>query len=329
MFFSNPYYQGPKTDHFNGTRFFYPTSDRPPNFFDVIKWKFTSKPLKWPPHVWQDLKITNTFKQRSFDLCVTYIGHSSFLVQINHQNILVDPIYAKYAGPVKANTLKRRIAPGIAFDDLPPIDIIILSHNHYDHCDVSFLRKISKKDHPKFVVPLGLDQQLKKNRVHGTMYALDWHESVFFENLQITLTPAKHWSARGIFDKNMTLWGGYVISHEKQSLFFMGDSGFDQDLFQDIGHRYGPFDISLISIGAYHPRWFMKYAHMNPHEACLSHLALKSNLSLAMHHRSFPLADEGPLDPEKDLQKAKTALSIPLNQFIVIQEGSSIYARKI
>jgi L-ascorbate metabolism protein UlaG (beta-lactamase superfamily) len=225
--------------------------------------------------------------------------------------------------------LKRRIKPGISFEKLPKIDLILISHNHYDHCDIHFLKKITKRDHPKFVVPLGLDQQLKSYGILADIVALDWYDSWHLHSCKITLTPAKHWSRRHMFDTNKTLWGGFIIQDQAQSLYFMGDSGYDDHLFKKLGKDYGPFDISLISVGAYHPRWFMKYAHMNPFEACLVHNDVKSRLSIAMHHRCFPLADEGPLDPADDLNLSKKELNIPQDHFIILEEGSSISARKI
>lgn len=328
MFFNNPYYDGPKSDHFDGKRFFYPCREKPPTVLDLLKWKFSSKKVKWSSDVFQHVVIKNTFKKHSLSLEVTYIGHSSFLVQLDGLNILLDPVFSQYAGPVKASNLKRRIPPGISLNNLPKIDLILLSHNHYDHCDIAFLKKIIKKDHPTLVVPLGLDKQLLSNQFRTTIIALDWHQSIFHKSVQLTLTPAKHWSSRTMFDKNMTLWGSFVIKGNSESLFFMGDSGYDSHLFKNIGHCYGPFDLSLISIGAYHPRWFMKFAHMDPREACLAHLDLKSHKSIAMHHRTFPLADEGPLDPEKDLAFARQSLGISEQDFAVLQEGSSCNARK-
>jgi L-ascorbate metabolism protein UlaG (beta-lactamase superfamily) len=323
-FSKNPYYKGPKTNHFDGKRFFNPLKDPMPSFFDVIKWKLTSKPAKWPKHIKHPHFDSIDLSVGSHSVEITYIGHSSFLINIAGLNILIDPIYSTYAGPLKTENLRRRIDPGIAKDQLPKIDIVLISHSHYDHCDMNFLKFISKRDQPHFITPLGLDQLLKKEGISGSFTSLDWFESIKLPSVEIYVTPAKHWSQRHLFDKNLTLWGGFFIKSATTSVYYVGDSGYDEMLFKQISSYFPSFDVAIIPIGAYKPRWFMKFAHMDPYEACLVHKQILAKYSLAAHHRTFPLADEGPFDSEEDLKIGLKQTQIHENAFLYPLEGQKI-----
>jgi L-ascorbate metabolism protein UlaG (beta-lactamase superfamily) len=321
LFFKNPYYPPKTSDHFDGKRFFNPWNQNLPTFLDVLKWKWASKPVTWPKEIHPSPSVK---KDKKSDIEITFIGHSSFLIKIQDTHILIDPIYAQYAGPLKVKGLKRRIPPGIDFKELPKIDIVLVSHSHYDHCDIPFLKKLKKRDDPHFILPLGLDRLIQTKIRSKKIQALDWFENTQLHNCTITLTPAQHWSSRTFWDKNYTLWGGFMIESLNQGIYFVGDSGYDAHLFKKIKSHFKSIDVSLIPIGAYKPRFFMKYAHMNPDEAVKTHLDLDSKQSFAMHHRCFPLTDEGPFEPENDLRYALEKHEINKNSFLVIQEGEII-----
>lgn len=323
VLFTNPYYKGSPSDHFNGKRFFHPWPFKAPSFLDVIKWKYAHKAAPWPKKI-EHAEIDFLTHNYLDGINVIFIGHSSFLIQAGDCNILIDPIYSKYAGPLKTKMLKRRSLPGIPFDKLPRIDVILLSHSHYDHLDKATLKKLTKRHSPLFIVPLGVDTLLKKLGINAPSIALDWHQSAFFRHLELTLTPAQHWSSRKGFDKNMTLWGSFIIKDNSKTLYFAGDTGYYQDMFKEIGSRYGPIDLAILPIGAYKPRWFMKSSHMDPHDAVLAHLDLSSKKSIAMHHRCFPLADEGPYDAQNDLNHALSTHGLSNQDFVTLYEGCHV-----
>jgi L-ascorbate metabolism protein UlaG (beta-lactamase superfamily) len=321
--FSNPYYKGQISDHFDGKRFFNPEPFKAPTFLDVLKWKLFHKPHPWPKTTSAVIPEFLTSKQLD-GIRVVFIGHASFLVQCGDCNILIDPIYSKYAGPLKTKMLKRRSPPGICFDKLPRIDLVLLSHSHYDHLDRATLKRICKHHTPLFIAPLGIDKLLKNLGILSPCITLDWNQHAHFKHLQITLTQSQHWSSRTAFDRNMTLWGGFIIQSQEKTLYFAGDTGFNASIFDSIGQTWGPIDLAMLPIGAYKPRWFMQASHMDPSEAVRAHQLLKSKLSLAMHHRCFPLADEGMFDAENDLLLALKNENIDQKQFLAPYEGTSI-----
>lgn len=321
--FSNPYYKGPVSDHFDGKRFFNPWPHSTPSLIDVFKWKMKHKATKWPKQL---SKITPEFlAHKQLDgVRACLIGHASVLLQIEDCNILLDPTYALYAGPLKTKMLKRRSAFGVHFDHLPRIDVVLISHSHYDHLDKKTLLKLTKKHSPLFIVPLGVDKLLQSLGIKAPSIALDWYQSAHFRHLSFTLTKAQHWSARTAFDRNMTLWGGFMIESKEKRVYFAGDTGYHQPMFKQIHDLYGAPDLAILPIGAYKPRWFMQGSHMDPYEAALAHLDLQAKKSLAIHHRCFPLADEGPYDAEKDLHQVLPTLGIPQGAFLTPLEGEAI-----
>jgi L-ascorbate metabolism protein UlaG (beta-lactamase superfamily) len=314
----NPFYKGPKSDHFDGTHFFNPQGIKLPGFLDVIKWKLSSKPLPFPYRTLKKAKKKPILSKD--DILVTFIGHACFLIESSVGNILIDPFYSSYAGPLRLKRNQRKTPPGIAFEDLPKIDYVLVSHNHYDHLDLKYLKKLNKKFLPTFIVPLGLDVQFKPYLTNTV--ALDWNES-FSKNsdLSISLTQSQHWSCRTLKDKNMTLWGGFFLKILGKTIYFCGDSGFNLELFEDIKKRYQTFDCALLPIGAYHPRFFMKAAHMDPEEAVLVSQILQAKKSIGMHFNTLNLADESRDDPILDLEKAKEKHDLPTDAFITLDEG--------
>ncbi len=308
------YYKGPKSDHFDG-KYFHNLEKRERTFWEIYTWWRTSNPVPWPDKV----EITPSIPpERSDYLRITYVNHSTFLIQWNQVNILTDPIWSERASPFSFIGPKRHHEPGVPFDKLPPIDFILLSHNHYDHMDLETLRKLEEKYNPTILTGLGNDNYLKKNGVHNVI-ALDWWES----NFGFTFVPAEHFSARWPWDRDKTLWGGFVIRHGDETLYFAGDTAYGQFL-SEIRRRYGSPKVAFLPIGAYEPRWFMQYAHMNPEEAIEAQLDLGAETAIGMHWGTFQLSDEAREEPLLRLKQARTN-----ERFIVLDPGESINIHEI
>ena len=301
---SKPGYKGPKSDHFNGNTFKNPGNVPSKDFFDVMKWYFQRDQGEWTEIPEEEI----TFAERPDDnvtsgMKITYVNHSTFLIQTAGVNILTDPVWSKRVSPMSFAGPKRFRPPGVRFEDLPPIDLIILSHNHYDHLDISTLKKLDAKYEPRVIVPLGVDVYLNQEGIQNTI-ALDWEQSQPIDSdITVHSVRAQHFSARGLFDRDKTLWSGYVIDTPSGSVYFAGDTGY-ADFFTNIGEKHPDIKIGLIPIGAYKPRWFMKPMHVNPEEAIQIHKDIGAEISFGMHFGTFPLADDGMKDPENDFSKA-------------------------
>ncbi len=320
------YYKGGISDHFDGEKFFNPWNPRPKKgLWDVFKWRMTGERADWPESV--ETPPAPIPSATSDNLQVTYVGHSSFLVQAGNKNILIDPVFSDRASPFSGIGPKRVTQPAIAMENLPDIHAVFVSHNHYDHMDLPSLSWLAANRKPHFVTPLGNPRLIKPVIGDCPITALDWHDGVDVGGgTIITLTPAQHWSRRGFSDINRDLWGSCFIKTSCQSLFYMGDSGFHAGLFQEIHQKYGSPDIALIPIGAYEPRWFMSYSHMNPAEAVEVHKILKPKKSMGFHFEVFQLTDEA-FDAPRNHTKEKLAQhKITLDDFIIPQLGQSLVA---
>lgn len=300
------YYRGPISDHFNGSHFYNPWNKRKFSWFQLLRWIFTRKKIKWPEfEVKKDVP-----PQRVRDkIRISSIGHSTLLIQVDDVNILTDPIYSSAVGPFKLLKIERCAHPGIDFERLPKIDLILLSHNHYDHLDIPTLHRLHARDNPLIIAPLGNDLLLKKINPALHVEALDWGDCKKMRPIEISLEPAQHWSKRTFWDTDRTLWGAFVLKTSKGNIYFAGDSGYSEH-FKWAAQKYGAFKLALIPIGAYLPRWFMKYAHIDPREAARAHLDLKAEYSIAIHHSTFKLSDEEFDQPLHDLEKAKLEYGI-------------------
>ncbi len=251
---------------------------------------------------------------------VTWIGHSTFLIQHNGKNILTDPIFSDRASPFSFAGPRRYTKPAIALKDLPPIDAVIISHNHYDHMDADTIRQLGNK--PKWFLPLK-NADLFKDAGITNIAELDWWENSDLASVTFTLTPAQHWSGRGLFDRFKALWGTWAIRFEDTNvnLWFGGDTGYNNIQFKEIGEKLGPFDLSLIPIGAYAPRWFMRASHSDPAEAVKIHQDIRSRQSIGMHWGTFVLTSEPVMEPPKALEKALQEANLPENSFITLPIG--------
>lgn len=281
----------------------------------------TSSRAKWPkfiPNPCPNRKVTPSPPDK---IGVTFIGQSTFLLQIAGMNILTDPIFSRRPSPVQWLGPKRVRPPGIAIQDLPPIHLVLLSHNHYDHLDLPSLRELNKRFAPPVATPLGNRELIRKSGVHE-IFELDWWQSREIRNLRITLTPAQHFCARKFSDRNQALWGGFVIEGFGKTIFFAGDTGYAGH-FKEIATRFPKIDLALLPIGSYEPRWFMKDLHMNPEEAVRAFLDLNARHAIGMHFGTFQLTDEPIDEPVEHLQRELKQQGIAPDQFRVLEFGET------
>ena len=253
---------------------------------------------------------------------ITFIGHATFLIQTRAGNVLTDPMYSQRAGPLGTFGPRRVRQPGVRFDDLPPISTVLLSHNHYDHCDLPTLRRIAERFDPVVVTPLGNGPLVRSTGIRR-VEELDWWQQATSSALPITLTPAQHFSARTPFDRNRALWGGFTLMASHLRIAFAGDTAY-AGFFQEIPKRIGPIDLALLPIGAYEPRWFMQRVHMNPAEAVQAHFDLGAPESIGMHFGTFQLTTEGIDEPILALAEACHVRIVPATRFRTLACGESI-----
>ena len=309
-----------RSDHFDGRRFFNPNGANGQPFWMVPRMLLTPR-TSWPREV--PVEPRRPPPPRPNDVGVTFVGHATFLIQVGGSNILIDPVYSERASPLSFAGPRRARAPGVRFDDLPPISLVLLSHNHYDHCDLKTLGRLERRFHPPAVTPLGNGRLLRSAGVRQ-VEELDWWETASTPPVPVTLTPAQHFSARGPFDRNRALWGGFLIEAGGYRILFAGDTGYGPH-FREIAARLAPIDLALLPIGAYEPRWFMKDIHTNPAEAVQAHLDLAARQSIAMHFGTFQLTPEGIDDPVRELANALRERGVPAEHFRTVEVGESAW----
>jgi L-ascorbate metabolism protein UlaG (beta-lactamase superfamily) len=306
------------SDHFNGKTFFNPGEKSGRGILDLIRWKLTSRAARWPKHVSVESRPLPPAPS-SDGVVATWVGHATFVVRTESATILTDPVFSDVAGPLPWLGPRRVAAPGVDFDSLPKVDLVLLSHDHYDHCDLPTLRRLAKRDDPVVAAPLGHRGLLEAAGL-SRVVELDWWEGVAcVPGAQVTLVPARHWCRRRPFGTNKRLWGGFTVRAGGRRLYFAGDSGYEDGLFAEIGRRCGAPDLAMIPIGAYEPRWFMKDAHMNPAEAVRVHREVGARRSVAMHWGTFQLTDEGYNEPVKALEAALGTA----DDFVALAPGAS------
>lgn len=251
---------------------------------------------------------------------MTFVGHSTVLLQTEGLNILTDPIWSERCSPVSWAGPRRHRIPGIRMEELPKIDLILLSHNHYDHCDLPTLRHLARRDAPAIACPLGLARLLRKLGF-DPIVELDWEQTAPFGPAEVRCVRAQHFAARGPWDRDRTLWCGWAVKLSSGTLYFAGDSGFGP-FFHEIARTLGPIRLALLPIGAYQPEWFMGSVHMSPTEAVAVHRILQPQESIAIHHGTFSLADDGEMAPAMALDEALRS-NPPQTPFRRIPEGQS------
>jgi L-ascorbate metabolism protein UlaG (beta-lactamase superfamily) len=285
--------------HFDGKRFYNPDAPQVHGLFDALRWKLTSRPEPSPGFVSDVEQSVPPRRVEGSGLRTTLVNHSTVLIQQRDSNILTDPVWSERVSPVSWIGPRRLRKPGIAWEDLPSIDAVLISHNHYDHLDLPTLRRLAARGDSTFIVPAGVARLLRSENI-GPAHELDWGESLSLPRFTIHSAPALHFSRRGVYDRNMTLWCGYVIEYQDRLIYFAGDTAFGRH-FAQIRERFGSPGLALLPIGAYEPRWFMSPVHMAPEEAVRAHEILAAKTSIAIHHGTFQLADEGIDTPAKQL----------------------------
>src|SRR5688572_506528 len=277
-----------KSDHFDGRRFLNPNGPKLQPLSAAPR-MLLERRTPWPSRIHQPARQPAALEDCA--AVVTFIGHSTILIQTSTGNVLTDPMYSHRAGPLNLFGPRRVRPPAVLFEDLPPISLVLLSHNHYDHCDLRTLRRLARRFDPLVVTPIGNGRLVRSAGIRR-IEELDWWQSADAMGASVSLTPAYHFSARSLFDRNRALWGGFMLSLRDTRLFFAGDSAYGP-FFQDIGRRFRPIDLALLPIGAYEPRWFMQSVHMNPDEAVQAHVDLAATRSIGIHFGTFQLTTEG------------------------------------
>jgi N-acyl-phosphatidylethanolamine-hydrolysing phospholipase D len=256
---------------------------------------------------------------------ITWIGHSTFLIQVAGLNILTDPMFSERASPLASAGPKRLVPPGVPLESLPPIHAVVISHNHYDHLDLNTVTKL--REPVRFFVPLGLAQWFKENKL-PRVEELDWWQTASLGDVRLHCVPAQHFSTRTLFDRDRSLWCGWVLETPAGKIYFTGDSGYAPH-FKEIGERLGPMRLALIHIGGYRPRWFMRTMHINPEEAVRVHQDVRSQQSIGMHWGTFALTDEPLSEPPLLLNKVLSRADIPGDKFMVMSFGETrVYPQK-
>ena len=291
---------------FDGRRFANLGTGQPHGLGAVLRWMLTRQRGAWPSEVANDPAPRPRARVDDGTIHATVIGHATVLIQVAGLNLLPDPVWSPTIGPVKGLGIRRVCPPALAFEDLPKIDVVLLSHNHYDHLDRPTLAALAARDRP--LVLTGLKGG---KAVPGETVELDWWQSHdLSDRLRATYVPATHFSGRGLFDRNASLWGGFVVESPSGPIYFAGDTGAGPH-FAQIRERFGPITLALLPIGAYAPRWFMAAVHVDPAEAVAASLTLEAKCSLAIHFGTFRLADE-PFDaPPQALAEALAAARGP------------------
>jgi L-ascorbate metabolism protein UlaG (beta-lactamase superfamily) len=298
--FGGPRYRGPVSGHFDGARFQNLAPFPFHGFGDFVRWRRTARPGYWPE--WIDSKPGPRPPARVDGLRVTLVNHSTVLVQTGGVNILTDPVWSERASPLSWAGPQRHRAPGLRFDDLPPIDVVLVSHNHYDHLDLATLKRLAARGARDFFAPLG-DGPLLKSRGIPRVAELDWWQSALAGGARITAVPAQHFSGRGLRDRNATLWCGYIIESAAGAVYFAGDTGWGPH-FALIRERWPAIRLALLPVGAYRPAWFMSPVHLSPDDAVRAHAALGAFLSVPIHYGTFALGDDSAREPLDDLARA-------------------------
>lgn len=319
-----PPYEGPATDHFDGERF---RNSEPmdKSAWDMVKlgWGALLESEDWPDQV--EVETGSPADRVEQGMSITFISHATVLVQVAGLNILTDPVYSERASPFQWVGPKRVHEPGVALEDLPPIDVILISHNHYDALDEATLLRIQEQQASPPLVVAGLGNgALFEDIGLENHLDLDWEQSTKLGDIEIIFTECRHRSGRGLGDQMKTLWGAFVIKTPEGNIYFGGDSGYGAH-FAQTGERHGPFALALLPIGAYEPRWFMADVHLDPEESVRAHLDLGSRNSVGVHFGTFQLTYEGREDPERDLAVAIEKFGLEDGVFRVIDPGETLH----
>jgi len=320
---SAPPYEGARSGHFDGRRF----HNIPPiggrRFGPFLKWMWTREPGRWLE--WIDAPAGAPPPERvgRGDLRVTVVNHATALVQMDGLNILTDPVWSDRIGPVSWAGPKRHRPPGIRFEELPPIDYVIISHSHYDHLDMPTLRRIVSAHAPIIYAGLG-NKALFDEEGIGDAREMDWWDEIKLgDDTTLAFVPSRHFSGRGLCDRNRTLWGGFVIKGPAGSVYFASDTGMGEH-FKEIRERYGKPRLALLPIGAFLPYWFMLPVHLSPERAIEVHRLLGAGTSVPIHYGTFRLGDDGQFEPTERLAREIARTGTPTKSFPILPFGKGL-----
>ncbi len=293
------------------------------NFITGLRWSLTRTPPPWPgPEILTQLQPTrppSNIQNYQGPPRAVWLGHSSVLLQMDGRNLLTDPVFGPRVGPFSRLGLKRLVPPALGLNQLPPIDYVLISHDHYDHLEAATVKALGNR--VLWLLPPGLSSWFKRRGV-SRIRELTWGQRVKIDGWTFECLPAQHFSGRYPWDRNRTGWCSWLISNHDRKIWFAGDTGFDGELFSTIGQNRGPLDLALIPIGSYAPAWFMRPVHLSPEEACQTHQLVRARRSLAIHWGSFILSDEPVLEPAERLQRACQRLG--LRDFHLLRPGETL-----
>lgn len=324
---ANRYYTGPVSDHFDGKLFFNPDGEEPSGMFDLLRWKFNGKNIAWPetfpspfPQAMPETRVTG---QR---MVVTMVGHASMLIQVAGLNILTDPVWSDRTSPVSFAGPQRVNPPGIRIGDLPPIDVVLVTHNHYDHLDLETLWVLQSRDKPHFVTPLGNDGIIRSRVPDARITLMDWGgREEIAPGVVFHCEPCHHWSARGVGDRRMALWAAFVFETPAGKIYHIGDTGFHRGInYRAAKEKHGGFRLANLPFGAYEPRWFMRAQHQNPDEAVEGMLLCNAAFVAGHHWGTFKLTDEGVEQPQEALHAALDSRGIARARFRPMRPGEVV-----
>lgn len=317
-------YRGPTSDHFDGKRFFLPGRPFPHGAGAVVRKLRSGSPPRWRVPGEAPLFDVPPTEVRGPELRVSFVGHATVLIQTEGINILTDPFWSERASPLSFLGPQRVIPPGVEFEQLPPIDVVLISHSHYDHMDVPTIRRLVDDHDPTFVVPLGNDDLIGGFARDARVVALDWGETFSLRpDIKIGAEPMHHWTQRTPFDRNTSLWAAFVLTTGSGRTLFVGDSGYGEGVFfKPLRRRYGGFRLAVLPIGAYDPSWMMAYSHMNPAEAVQAFADVGAEYALAHHFGTVQLTDEAIDAPTKALAEALAEQGVPSERFRALRPGS-------
>jgi L-ascorbate metabolism protein UlaG (beta-lactamase superfamily) len=317
---ANAYYQGPVSDHFDGTRFFNPEGAEPRGFGDLLRWQLGGDKARWP----EEVAVARARPAARVEgLRVTMVGHATVLIQAGGVNLLTDPVWSRRASPSQLLGPARVTAPGVAFADLPPIDAVLVSHNHYDHLDLATLGRLHATHAMPIVTPLGNDAIIRREVPGADIRVGDWGDVVEAGGVSVRLLPCHHWSARGTRDRSHALWAAFAVDTPAGRILHIGDTGFDGGRPYARAAGHGPFRLAILPIGAYAPRWFMRDQHQNPEEAVAGFRLSGASHALAHHWGTFQLTNEAREEPPERLGAALDAAGVERERFRAIPPGAA------
>lgn len=299
----------------------------------VLKWMLTRKPARWPKWVASTPGPAPPEAAEPGQIRWVVVNHSTVLIQVDGFNLLLDPIWSMRCSPLPWAGPRRVRAPGLRFEDLPPIDVVAVSHNHYDHCDLPTLERLAKRHDAVAITGAG-NRDLLAGAGFERVVELDWWQQHTLQpvsegggaanghhTVELHFVPTQHFSARGLLDRNRTRWGGFVLETSRGPIYFGADTGYRREIFRSVRERFGEPVLSFLPIGAYEPRWFMGPVHMDPAEAVQAHQDLGSAQSVGIHFGTFQLTDEGIDEPVIELERARLAAGVGELEFVVPEFG--------